>query len=74
MKKISIKTEYITLGQFLKYAGLIENGAQARQFLLNHHILVNDVPENRRGRKLYQTTTIKVDDMLFVIVDNDQDE
>jgi len=30
MKKIFISTEYVTLNQFLKIAGLINNGGQAK--------------------------------------------
>lgn len=53
MKEIAILTEYITLGQFLKYVGIIYSGALAKEFLAENTVLVNNEEENRRGRKLY---------------------
>lgn len=32
---------------------MITTGGQVKPFLLEHKILVNGDPENRRGRKLY---------------------
>ncbi|MBC8080325.1 MAG: S4 domain-containing protein YaaA [Gorillibacterium sp.] len=52
MKKISIQTDYITLGQFLKLTDCISTGGQAKSFLQETRILINDEPDNRRGRKL----------------------
>ena len=53
MKKIEIKDEYITLGQFLKLSDCISTGGEAKFFLQEHDILVNKEPEKRRGKKLY---------------------
>ena len=50
--KITIHTEYITLGQFLKFASIIDNGGQAKAFLAQNKVLVNGEEDNRRGRKL----------------------
>lgn len=52
-KKISINTEYITLGQFLKYVSIISSGSEAKMFLIEHEVFVNGDLETRRGRKLY---------------------
>lgn len=41
MKKIFISTEYITLNQFLKMAGLINNGGQAKFWLLENEVIVD---------------------------------
>lgn len=53
MKKIQIKSDYITLGQFIKFADLIGSGGMAKPFLQDNIIYVNDLEENRRGKKLY---------------------
>ena len=53
MEKISITSEYITLGQFLKYADIVSSGGMVRHMLEEYTIYVNDVKENRRGKKLY---------------------
>lgn len=55
MKKIiEITTEYITLGQMLKFAGIIRSGALAKEFLITNEVYVNGEKEDRRGRKLYK--------------------
>ena len=53
MKKISIHSEYITLGQFLKFVGVIDCGSYAKQFLLENEVLINNQIDQRRGRKIY---------------------
>ena len=50
--KITITTDYITLGQFLKLTRVISNGGDAKIFLLTTAVYVNDELEQRRGRKL----------------------
>ena len=64
-EKIKIDTEYITLGQFLKFANVIESGSLAKSFLLEHKILVNNENENRRGRKLRENDLIDIDNSMF---------
>ncbi|MGM9924417.1 MAG: S4 domain-containing protein YaaA [Bacillus sp. (in: firmicutes)] len=52
MNTISISTEFITLGQFLKVADIIDSGGMAKWFLAEHEVYVNDELDTRRGRKL----------------------
>jgi ribosome-associated protein len=58
---IPIETEYITLGQFIKLAGIIDTGGQVKWFLSEHQIKVNGEFENRRGKKLYPEDIIEVE-------------
>lgn len=51
-RTVKITTEYITLGQLLKLAQIIQNGGQAKSFLTENEVLVNGEPDQRRGRKL----------------------
>ncbi|MFA5006363.1 MAG: S4 domain-containing protein YaaA [Candidatus Izemoplasmatales bacterium] len=60
MKPIIIKTEYITLGQLLKFAGILQSGGEVKDFLATVKVTVNDLPEERRGRKLYPGDRISV--------------
>jgi S4 domain protein YaaA len=60
MKNIEIHSEYITLGQLLKLADCISTGGQAKSFLQETVVHVNDQPENRRGRKLVAGDVITV--------------
>lgn len=48
---ISIDTEMITLGQFLKLADVIQSGGMAKWFLSEHEVLVNDELDNRLWQK-----------------------
>ena len=50
--EITIYSEYITLGQFLKLADIIQTGGEARSFLAQNKVVIDGVEDNRRGRKL----------------------
>lgn len=65
---VKISTEYITLGQFLKFSGIIDSGAYAKIFLQENEIYVNGELESRRGRKLYPGYKIKVYFEEYLIV------
>lgn len=67
-KSILIDSPFITLGQLLKEEGIIPTGGAAKWFLKENTVLVNDEPDDRRGRKLYPKDKILVPDhQLFVI-------
>ena len=61
MEQVTIRTEYITLGQFLKLADCISTGGEAKPFLQEKRITVNGEPEQRRGRKLYNGDSVEVE-------------
>ncbi len=67
MEEIFIYTDFVTLGQFLKLANLIQTGGEAKEFLSNHEILVDGESDNRRGRKLYDGMVISLLNKKFVI-------
>ena len=50
--EIIINTEYITLGQFLKLADIIQSGGEAKSFLAQNEVEIDGISDNRRGRKL----------------------
>ena len=60
MKEIKIYTEYVTLGQFLKLADIIQTGGEAKFFLSENRIIVNGEEDNRRGRKLRDGDIVEV--------------
>lgn len=68
IEEIAITTEYITLGQFLKFAGVVDRGSDAKSFLLEADIRVDGERENRRGRKLRGGETVDVNGRLYKIV------
>ncbi|WP_027108142.1 S4 domain-containing protein YaaA [Lacticigenium naphthae] len=57
---IYIKEEFITLGQFLKHANIIQSGGMARPYLETYPIFVDGELENRRGKKLYSGTIVEI--------------
>lgn len=58
--QIKIKTEYITLGQFLKVAEIIQSGGMAKWFLSEHEVFINGEQDQRRGRKLRSSDSITI--------------
>ena len=69
MTKVVISTEYILLGQFLKFSGIISNGGEAKNFLENEDVFVNNSLEKRRGRKLFLGDFVTVNGEEFLIID-----
>ncbi|MDD3138187.1 MAG: RNA-binding S4 domain-containing protein [Lachnospiraceae bacterium] len=53
METIKIRDEYITLGQSLKAAGLVDSGVTAKIVIQDGLVKVNGEVETRRGKKLY---------------------
>ena len=51
-KLVNIKTEYITLGQLLKFLRIVGQGGEEKIYLANNPVAVNGESDNRRGRKL----------------------
>ncbi|GAB3133986.1 RNA-binding S4 domain-containing protein [Tsukamurella serpentis] len=49
---VAISDEAIRLGQFLKLAGLIDSGAEAKAVIADGEVLVNGEVDLRRGRQL----------------------
>lgn len=67
MEEIKISTEYIKLGQLLKLTNIISTGGEEKIYVATRKILVNNEPENRRGRKLYPNDIVEVENRIFKI-------
>jgi ribosome-associated protein len=50
--EITIRDEFIRLGQAMKLAGLVENGVEAKDVITEGKVSVNGETELRRGKKL----------------------
>ena len=61
MTEIKISTPFIKLDQFLKFAGISFDGAEAKEMIKQGLVTVNGEAELRRGRKLYEDDEVKVD-------------
>lgn len=64
---IKLTSQYITLGQFLKFAGLVDTGGEAKEFLASEKILINGSEDNRRGRKLYPGDELLIKDIAYKV-------
>lgn len=53
MTEITIRDEFIKLGQAMKLAGLVESGVEAKDVITDGQVKVNGEVDTRRGRKLY---------------------
>ncbi len=50
---IEIKTEFIKLDQLLKWANFTSSGVEAKIYILDGLVKVNEEIETRRGKKIY---------------------
>jgi len=64
---ISIGGQGIRLGQFLKFAGLLDSGGDAKEAIIDGYVRVNGEVDRRRGRQLvdgdlvtYEGRTVRV--------------
>ncbi|GLJ79689.1 RNA-binding S4 domain-containing protein [Microbacterium imperiale] len=55
---VSIGSDGIRLGQFMKFAGLLDSGGDVKEAIIDGYVTVNGEVERRRGRQL------QVDDVV----------
>lgn len=67
MIEITIKDDYIKIGQLIKLAGLVESGLEAKLEIVNGNVMLNGKTEIQRGKKVvpgdiveYKGESIKV--------------
>lgn len=66
--EIKITSEFITLGQFIKYVDIIHSGGEAKSYLKTANVVINGEPDNRRGRKLRVNDVIEIENKVFKII------
>ena len=67
IKNVEIKDEYITLSQLLKITDLISSGGEAKSFIYLNKIFINDIKEDKRGKKIYKGDLVKINDEVYKI-------
>lgn len=68
MRDVAIRGNEIRLGQLLKFAGVVDDGAEAKALLAADEVLVNGEPETRRGRQLRDGDVVEAaGDVLRVV-------
>lgn len=61
METITIRDEFIKLGQAMKLAGLVESGVDAKIEIQEGFVKVNGEVELQRGKKIYPGDIIEFD-------------
>ena len=69
MQNITIRDEFIKLGQAMKLAGLVDSGVEAKDVIVNGLVKVNGAVEIQRGKKLYNGDIVSFDGNEIKIVD-----
>ena len=59
IEEVVINTEFIKLDQLLKWANFTGSGVEAKMFIQNGEVKVNDAVETRRGKKIYDGDVIE---------------
>ncbi len=72
-QEVEIYTESITLGQFLKWAGLAETGQQAKCIIQEGEVKLNGSVETRRGKQLQPGDIVELGGLTLVIVQGEQE-
>ena len=65
--------DFMTLGQFLKYEGIIDTGGHAKYFLADYEVLLNGEREHRRGKKLNHLDVVTIEDVGTYQIQYEQD-
>lgn len=68
MQTITLREEFIKLGQALKAAGLVSSGVEAKDVILDGLVKVNGEVDTRRGKKLYEGDIVSFDGEEIKIV------
>jgi len=69
VKEILIETEYIKLDQFLKLAGIVQTGGQAKILISEGSILVNKEVVLQRGKKIRKDDIVEIKEYdIFVVI------
>ena len=69
--KVAINTEFIKLGQLLKFASIVGNGSDAKMLIADGIVKVNGVVVTERGKKIHPGDVVEVEGMGSVEVEDE---
>lgn len=67
-EEIEIRTEFIKLDSFLKFAGVTDTGGQAKELVLEGLVHVNGEVCTMRGKKIRPGDVVEIDDLQLYVV------
>ena len=65
--EITIKDDFIKLGQALKLAGLVDSGVDAKFVIQDGQVKFNGEVDTRRGKKLYAGDTFEFEGTVVTV-------
>jgi len=65
IEDVPIGGEVIRLGQFLKFAGLLDSGGNVKEAIIDGYVTVNGEVDRRRGRQLQLGDIVGFEDRRF---------
>ncbi len=68
MNEIKIDTDFIKLDSFLKWCGAVSLGSEAKLFIKNGEVKVNNNIETQRGKKLRPGDVIEFNEQCYKII------
>ena len=68
MMEISIRDEYIKLGQLLKLAGLTGSGLESKVEIINEQVKLNGEVETRRGKKVVKGDIVEYKGNIIKVI------
>lgn len=64
---ITIKDDFIKLGQAMKLAGIVGSGVDAKFLIQDGQVKVNGEVDTRRGKKLYPRDTFEFEGTVVLV-------
>lgn len=69
--KVQIETEFITLTNLLKFAGVVMSGGQAHELIEEGLVILNGQPVSEKRKKIRAGDVVKVNDLAEITVENE---
>lgn len=70
MEEIKINTEFIKLNQLLKLAGVVDQGSDVKNYLINEMVFLNGNLVTERGKKIRPEDTVEIKGICKIHVTN----
>ncbi len=66
-KTLEIREDFIKLDALLKFSGEVMTGGEAKDFILDGQVLVDNEVCLMRGKKIYPGMSVKFNDKIFKV-------
>jgi ribosome-associated protein len=68
MKEVKINTEFIKLDSFLKWCGAVSQGSEAKMYILDELVKVNNEICVQRGKKVRSGDIVEFDGERYKVI------